>query len=647
MRTLKYRPDIDGLRAVAVLLVLVFHFDLTGGGKSGFIGVDVFFVISGFLITSIILRKLDEGNFSLGAFYINRIRRLAPPLFAMLALTLVVGYLILFPDDYVKLAWQGICSQLYVANIYYWRTINYFGYQSDRVILLHTWSLAVEEQFYLVFPVLLMCAHRFARKYLWPVLGLIAIVSFVLNIAFVAAKPEAAFYLLPTRAWELLIGSFVYWISARWFKSVALNQICGLIGVLLIVIGVLGYGEHTHFPGYFALLPCLGAACLIASGFQGGSFASRLLTVPPMVYIGRISYSIYLVHWPINIFATFWLGDRYSWSMRFEMFGLSIVIAALLFHLVETPFREGKMLAGSRRMVSIYAAGVCASVVGFAVIVMGHGLPQRFPANVARIADAALDKPKLDPACEFDPKAVAGRPPYCLLGMKSKAPEWFVMGDSHAWAAYSALDTWLQDRGQSGIFSFRHGCMPIDGVDLYRDSSCRAFNVALARVLAETPTVTSVFLVARWHQGDEDVISESDQKLLSKDESTALFNRQFAATLRRIHAMGKRIVIWEPVPWAKTDVPAALARQVLSGHVSDLGISRSDYTKVHEFFFSDLNENRSLIEARFSPSEVLCHTGQCMVELGGYPLYFDGGHLTTSLSGFWARELEKQLGSVE
>ena len=206
---LKYRADVDGMRAIAVMLVLVFHFSLFTGARAGFLGVDVFFVISGFLITTILKRQLDAGNFSLGAFYVNRIRRLAPALFAVLLMVSCAGVWWLFPNELIELSKQIAVSQLYIANIYYWRNINYFGLGVHDIFLLHTWSLAVEEQFYLLYPMCILLLHRHLRRYFWAAIGLGFLVSLGLNILFVSQKPEATFYLLPTRAWELLMGALV------------------------------------------------------------------------------------------------------------------------------------------------------------------------------------------------------------------------------------------------------------------------------------------------------------------------------------------------------------------------------------------------------------------------------------------------------
>ena len=300
---MKYRQDIDGLRALAVMLVLVFHFNLISEGKAGFIGVDIFFVISGYLITSIINKQLIDGTFNLRTFYIKRIRRLAPPLFVVLSMTFVAGWILLFPADFKELTKQILLSQAYLINFYFWQNINYFGLKTDGVPLLHMWSLAVEEQFYLFYPLFMIFVYKYFTQYVGRALVAVAIVSFLLSLYFLEAKPEATFYLFPTRAWELVIGGMIPFIHLKITRSPLTDQIIGLIGFGLIAYAVLFFDKDIQFPGYYALLPTIGTAFLIFSGMKNEPITSKILSFAPFVYIGSISYSLYLTHWPVNIFA--------------------------------------------------------------------------------------------------------------------------------------------------------------------------------------------------------------------------------------------------------------------------------------------------------------------------------------------------------
>jgi peptidoglycan/LPS O-acetylase OafA/YrhL len=296
----KYRPDIDGLRALAVLAVTLYHFSLVSVLSGGFVGVDIFYVISGFLITLVIEGQVSAGTFTIRKFYVARIRRLAPSLFATLIFVFGAGILLLFPDDLVSLAKETVAAQTYTANIFYWRTVNYFGLQANSAFLLHTWSLAVEEQFYLLYPLCFVIIYRLPRRFMLSLFVLVMVGSFCLNLMFVSIKPEATFYLLPTRAWELLLGATVAFLkSPKRFPNL-LNNAVSALGMALIVISLFAFRPEFQFPGLYALLPTLGTAAVL---FAGPSETLKLLSTAPVVYLGKISYPLYLVHWPVAVFA--------------------------------------------------------------------------------------------------------------------------------------------------------------------------------------------------------------------------------------------------------------------------------------------------------------------------------------------------------
>jgi peptidoglycan/LPS O-acetylase OafA/YrhL len=642
--SLEYRPDIDGLRAIAVLLVVVFHFNLIPGGKSGFIGVDVFFVISGFLITAIITKQLDAGTFSFTSFYLHRIRRLAPALFAVLVLVMLAGLLVLFPSELVELSKQVLASQLYVANVYYWKTINYFGLRADNVFLLHTWSLALEEQFYLVYPLCVFLLHRYLRRQLWTALALGFVASFALNLWMVEAKPEATFYLLPTRAWELLAGSLAFYVSTHYSRSSTVDELLGIGGIGLVTVGVVTFYEGVRFPGTFALLPTLGAAFLIVSGSVHRTTVSRMLSVPPAVYIGRISYALYLVHWPVNVFAKQIFEDGYTTSLRTIMFLFSIMLSMAIFHLVENPVRSGQFLSSRAGIAKSYFAGLAVTLVLVWSAVFSHGLPQRFPEDAIRLASFVKDKTDDMPECEFQGKPLVDEGQFCRIGAKGIKPDWLVVGDSHAWAAHAAFDKWLADQGKAGLFMFRNSCPPISGVHVFQDKGlCHAFNSAVAAFLEHSSSIRNVLLVSTWRQAIEGRLSTRSDLRLPRDESLRLFEAKFAESVQRFHQQGKRIYVWEPVPGARRGVPASLAKAAMKASPSNIEIPREEYFSEFDFFFRSLESGRPFIAQSFSPSAALCGSGRCKVEVNGNPLYFDNAHVTKSSAGFWASMLTAQF----
>lgn len=638
-----YRPDIDGLRTIAVLLVVVFHFHLFPGGDSGFVGVDVFFVISGFLITAIIRQQVEAQRFSLASFWVKRLRRLAPALFAVLALVLGYGALRLVQADFQQLAEEVMATQFYVANIYFWRNVNYFGLQAGSVYLLHTWSLSVEEQFYIFYPLLLVPVLKFApRRAPWIVLAG-ALASFGLNLAFVGAKPEATFYLMPTRAWELLIGALITWVPSVRRRGVA--ELLGAAGLLLVISAVAGHTSETRFPGVFALLPTLGAACLILAGSVPSAWSTRVLSTRPMVAIGRMSYSLYLVHWPVNVFASQELGDGYTFGWRLAMMALCFVLSALLYRAVETPFRDGKLLLPRRQLLQGYGVGVLASVLLCGTVIATQGLPQRLPIEVARVGAYADDRPN-DRCPEFDRSGKAARPSLCALGTPDRPQEWLVWGDSHAWAAQEPIDRWLKNTGQAGRFAFMNSCPPLWGVHIPRPgTACQTLNNAMMDTALNDPQVKKVFLVSSWLQAG--ALTTDPNRHLSLQESLALFDKQFDATVRELRAHGKEVYLWEPLPGARGHVPRRAAVALMRGEVPHLDFTKAEYLEKTDFFFQALQRNRSDIAGTFSPSLVLCQSGACASMLDGQPVYYDNGHLARSGAPFWARALASQLANVK
>lgn len=636
-----YRPDIDGLRAVAVLLVVVFHFHLFSAGKSGFIGVDVFFVISGFLITAIVRQQVEAQRFSLLDFWVRRLRRLAPALFVVLALVLAYGALRLLQADFQQLAEEAAATQFYVANVYFWRNVNYFGLQAGNIYLLHTWSLSVEEQFYILYPLLLVFVLKRWRKLApWVVLG-VALLSFGLNLAFVGSKPEATFYLMPTRAWELLIGALLTWVPR--VRHTGFGHLLGAVGVLLIAAAIAGYTPDTRFPGVFALLPTLGAASLLLAGGAPGAWSTRVLSLTPMVAIGRISYSLYLVHWPINVFASNELGEGYTLGWRLAMVAACFVLSALLYRWVEMPFRHGHVLSSRRGFVAGYGAGLALSVVLCATVIATQGLPQRLPAEVARIAAFATDRPG-EHCAEFRASPGQGAPALCALGTPGQAPTWVIWGDSHAWAAQDAIDLWLKKTGQAARFAFMNSCPPIRGVHVQRGgTTCHSLNETMIAAALADPQVRNVFLVSSWRQAVEGRLSTSPDRNLGEAGSVALFQQQFDATVRELHASGKAVYLWEPVPGSREHVPRAAALALLRGTTASLDYSAAEYREQTAFFFQAKERNRDFIAGSFSPSRVLCQTGMCASIVDGQPVYFDNGHLARSGSARWAQALATQM----
>lgn len=378
---ISYRPDIDGLRAVSVLAVIFYHlgFSFVAGG---YLGVDVFFVISGYVITLSVMSMLENDQFSILEFYNRRIKRIFPALAFMLLLTWIGAYFILLPDAFVDYSKSLASASAFASNIYFWKSINYFNAASDMKPLLHTWSLSVEEQYYIFMPVFLLIMYRFFNSRFLPVLAILITLSFILSCLSLTKAPTANFYLLPTRAWELLLGAFVAFIPQKQFIKPVFLRVLSLIGAVLIVVPIVFYNHNLAFPAYGALAPCVGAALIIWVGSQhnlgvkGG--VSRILAIKPLVFVGLISFSLYLIHWPLIVFFKYYRLDVLT-TLDITIILISTLVLALFsWQFIEKPFRYSKKITRT----GVISGGVLCFVFVGAIGVYGiysKGFDQRFP----------------------------------------------------------------------------------------------------------------------------------------------------------------------------------------------------------------------------------------------------------------------------
>ena len=334
-----YRPDIDGLRALAILPVLFFHAGL-GLFEGGYVGVDVFFVISGFLITRIIYGEIVAGNFSILKFYERRARRILPALFAVCLFSFVMAWWLFVPLDFKDFSRSLAAAMLFASNILFMDETGYFAAPSEIKPLLHTWSLAVEEQYYIVFPLLLAVAARFFKAYIGMFVILLLATSFVACVWATGYRPVYAFFLSPTRAWELLIGSVLAVGVLPVIDNRQMLNGLSVLGLGLVLGSIFLFSADTSFPGWQAAIPCIGAGLLIYVNGSGETIGARILSFKPFVWSGLISYSLYLWHWPLIVFAKYHSGGELPSAALWGLIGLSVVAAALSWKFIEQPFRQ-------------------------------------------------------------------------------------------------------------------------------------------------------------------------------------------------------------------------------------------------------------------------------------------------------------------
>jgi peptidoglycan/LPS O-acetylase OafA/YrhL len=462
-----HRPDIDGLRAIAVLPVILYHAGFSCPG--GFVGVDVFFVISGYLITRIVERDLQQRRFSLMNFYQRRIRRIFPALFAMLAVSTGVAVVLLLPSELVSFGKSLIAAAAFSSNVFFYRHSGYFDASALLQPLLHTWTLSVEEQFYIFWPLLLaLLGWRFLARWKLPLLALILFGSLLLSAYWVAHSPNAAFYLLPSRAWELALGAILSLAPVTRFTSRLPPRaagFCSLLGLAMLMASVAAYSGLVPFPGFAALLPCVGAALVIAVGREG-LLSTRILSFPPLVLAGLISYSLYLWHWPILVLAHIVANRELVASERAGLVALTCVVAWLSWRFVERPFRNPRFGGSSRLWVSAGLATSALFLVIGTLLLRSGGFPGRSPQVARWVAAQQREAELFDRSpCVVTTNSLpaAGQ---CLLGAAASAPSTSVVlwGDSHAAQFAQVLDGIGRNLGITIRQLTKAGCPPTLGV---------------------------------------------------------------------------------------------------------------------------------------------------------------------------------------
>ena len=593
-----YRSDIDGLRAIAVVSVVLFHAGLQGFG-GGFVGVDIFFVISGFLITSILMEDLQTGRFSIARFYERRIRRIFPALFVMLAVAGILAAILVLPDDFAEFGSSLSAATLFVSNIFFWQSSDYFSGPAHLKPLLHTWSLSVEEQFYIVFPLLLLAIYRWGRGAYRSWLVLFLLGSYAASVWGMTEKPVANFYLAPPRAWELLIGALIAVRAVPTIENRWIREMLGAIGLGLIAWTVFTYSKITPFPGSGALPPCLGAALIIYAGQGSPTLTSCLLGLRPMVWLGLISYSLYLWHWPVLVFARHWNGSVLTGAQTMDFLLISLVLAWASWKYVEQPFRA-RSWSMSRNDLFRATGGVmaCAAALGY-LARYSEGWPDRFPDyKRPEIAGfAALKVRQCFMNWDQGPWNYAGLT-RCSGGSEA-ARSVLVWGDSFG----AHLVPGLQKLAGPDLDISQYtaaGCPPVRGLDVADRPHCRAFNDHAMRVVEElSPDI--VVLVARW---------ESYMGRLKGMDG-------LQATVDELNELGIKVVLMGQSPAFDFRNPYDFVFQ-------------KKLTKARVIFDYDVNETLAAVKGVtfFDPMPLLCTGLTCDVSDAKDYLYFDDAHLS-------------------
>jgi peptidoglycan/LPS O-acetylase OafA/YrhL len=620
---MKHRPDVDGLRAIAIVPVLLFHAGISRF-SGGFVGVDVFFVISGYLISNLILDDIASGRFSIAHFYERRARRILPALFVLIFCASVAAYRLLIPEDTKEFGKGVIATMVFSSNILFARQTGYFQAPAENNPLLHTWSLAVEEQFYIFYPLFLFLVSRYLRKRYLPALLPIVGLSFAYNVWMVHAHRTAAFYSAPARAWELLLGGLLALRMIPPPRSRILTNSLAVLGLALLVYSVLCFSGYTLFPGVAALCPTLGAALLIYSAEQSGTVVSRLLSMKPVVYIGLISYSLYLWHWVLLFFVRYWLARALNWQEVAAVIAASFLIATVSWKFVENPFRGRQRLIASRKLIFASAALGSVTFALFGTLLYVHeGLPSRFDRQVLDLL-----------APKFWERNEACVDRLCQVGDQRVAASFVVWGDSHAAALAPAFDSIAKANGISGYIAFSSGCGPLLGLKRYDQDNpdkCVKFNqLVLERISAEQ--IKTVFLHGRWAMYSEGNRGPGKPVFLTADrvaeQDYAVFEGLLRQTIEQLQRLQVKVILVTSVPEVWIDVPTVLARKAIAG-TANPGFRYADFlNREGRVFrlFSEIAQQYSI--SILYPHRILCDEASCAIADGKSAFYIDDSHLS-------------------
>lgn len=656
---MKYRSEIDGLRAIAVIPVILFHagFEIFSGG---FAGVDVFFVISGYLITTIILSEKEQGTFSLLNFYERRARRILPALFLVMTVSLPFAWIWLSPEAMKDFSQSLIAVSTFSSNILFWLETGYWGTANELKPLLHTWSLAVEEQYYVLFPLFLMMMWRFRKRWIFGSFILIALISLSISQWGAYNAPTATFFLLPTRGWELAIGAsiaFFFLFKKQEMRTTLshqyIDETLAMLGLLMIAYSVFFFDSNTPFPSLYALIPTLGAGLIIIFA-STQTFVARLLSTKPFVGIGLISYSAYLWHQPLLAFVRHSSLTEPTELTLIIVATLSLPLAYLSWRFVEKPFRK----SGKFSRKSIFIFTTLGSIFFITIGALGHftnGWPERFGATFT------TNQPIKCEEKNFSSESVCSR-------TKEQDKLTFLIGDSHSAAIGNELEKSFAEKNLGLMQISNPGCPPIENVyraDLgnRKDMRCFQFNKDLYEFISERDDIKYVIMSARWTLSIEgsrfnnteggvessekephlDLVENAEPMYHSNYKHRSLIADRYASSVQKILDMGKNVILIYPIPEAGWNVPDYLMRygRSVSPAVGSTSYAVFQHRNLRAYDALDkVGQHPNLY--RLYPEYFFCNTeviGRCIVHKNGTPLYRDDDHLSDAGAKLLAEEV--------
>lgn len=651
---MNYRPEIDGLRAIAVISVILSHINLLEGG---FLGVDIFFVISGYLITGIILADLNKRQFSFANFYERRARRILPALSIVVLASIPAAWLLMSPPQLKSFGMSLISVMLFVSNFLFCNNVNYFSDPADLIPLLHTWSLGVEEQFYIIFPLLFLSLYKFLPKYLLHVLVLLIIASLLLAQILSTKSSAIDFYYLPTRFWELMCGAILAKIEFQHTKRQIkyFTSIMPVIGLCLLIFSITYFDKNTLHPGFASLVPVIATMCII--WFCGkNDYVTKLLSYAPLVGIGLISYSLYLWHQPVLSYLR--LYNQQPISALTTTLGLLLVfgLSYITWLYIEKPFRDRNVI--SRRTLVLFIIISTILIISCGVLFYKHnGYDQRF--KIPRTVMLSINQDASNAQCNYSHfKNKKNAQWFCTLGKQLKnTPDYFVTGDSHALAMTGAFKVVTQATNMQAIASSYPGCSPLLGI---KTNNLRTDDEAVCNELKnkvfhyiQEKQIKNIILIARWDYFTlpNRYVTNIEAGGFAKniEEKIKNFTAALNNTIETYNSIGVKVIVISQVPlqnYTAFDVYKNLYNKPLwSRHkyLREASVSRRDHEK-HQQLMLDIfkhlpHKNYNFIDI----TDITCDKSRCPLGTLKSSYYHDTQHLSKDGSEKYGQRLTKRI----
>lgn len=639
-----YRPEIDGLRSIAVLSVVLYHFGFAGV-QGGFVGVDIFFVISGFLIGGLLWREAESsGTIRLKRFYMRRIKRLAPAYVAMALASLLVAYVVLLPFELREFGKSLIAATVYLSNVNFFREAGYFDSASEDKVLLHTWSLSVEEQFYIILPILVLLLMRYAtglRALLW----LSFFISLAACIWMTTRSQPAAFYLFPFRAWELLAGVLLAIEMQR--RSLPQHVVLSYAGLFIILLSITFIPAGAQFPGWMAIFPVLGTVMLIANGTQR-NMVNRTLSAPVPVAIGLISYSLYLWHWPVLTLSSYYRGGYSGMGETWIWVALSFALAFLSWRFVERPARHSKITAWPTFAAAALTSGALIGAGG--VIFIKDGMLERFGPPLRTHIEASADFLQDWSRCTVPSDGAFQGLELCPIGPEG-TPDILIWGDSHVRAMKEGLERQAFESDVPALLIWRAGCAPVFGLEKdetsaspAQDQACRDANTEIETALLTDP-FKRILLVGRWGyyvQGHGTGLDQDNQISLRVNGKGGAQSAQFASGLQRtvqsLQDAGSQVTLLRAIPEIAGYDSRRIARSLAGNRINADELETATQTPLAEHQtrvapLAPMFQTLASQDVKFiDPTPMFCSGDTCSALYEGKAQYFDNNHIINSAS---------------